>query len=235
MEEEPLESQNFILKVSTSFEGNDIQLYEYQTNVLGDRMNFEQVKVYLSDIRLRKFDGTDILLSEIEFFNLTGDPLERSYDVTPGDYVGITYHVGVPTALNGTDDPDFLTNQFGPGNPLNVQNGMYWTWSSGYRFAIYEGRLDTTPSIPNDIPAFFSIHLGKDTLYTTMDVDLPMSVSNTAQSTFHINWDLGKSFYSATDTLDLRNPLESQFHGEDLSLGFRFQTFFKESLTHSVE
>ena len=226
---------NFHMRVSSSFNGSTMDLYTYYPNVKGDNMSFEQIKMYIADVRLVRTDGLEVPVTEIEYFNFEGQDQVRSFDVPAGSYSGLIYHVGVPVTMNGTDDPDFLTNQYGPGNPLNIQNGMYWNWSNGYRFAIYEGRLDTTPSIPNDVPAFFSIHMGKDTLYTTLNVDLPMQIGLDETTTFHIDWDLAKSFYTATDTLDLRSPLESQFHGEDLNLGFRFQTCFKESLSHSVE
>ena len=236
LEQEPVPvDQNFQLKVNTSFEGAPIEIYEYYTNVEGDLMNFEQIKMYIADIRLIKEDGSEVVVSPIEYFNFEGTALTRSYSVANGNYTGIIYHVGVPTSMNGTDDPSFLINQYGSGNPLNVQNGMYWNWNNGYRFLIYEGRLDTTPTIPGDVPAFFSIHMGKDTLYTTIQVDMPMSINSTETRVFNLDWDLSKTIYTSTDTLNLRSPLESQFHGEDLNLGFRFQACFENALSHSVE
>ncbi len=233
--ENPSVDYNFAVKVNTTFEGQPMERFVYYDNVMGDKMSFEQVRIYLAEMSLIKSNGDEVPVTEIEFFNLEGTAETRNFNVAPGTYSGIRYHIGVPTPLNGTDDPDFLTNQYGPGNPLNVQNGMYWSWNTGYRFAIYEGRLDTTPDISNDFPAFFSIHLGKDTLYTTVDVNQSFTIEENCTTTFAVNWDLGKSFYNATDTLDLRSPLESQFHGEDLNLGFRFQACMKDALSHSVQ
>ena len=77
--------------------------------------------------------------------------------------------------------------------------------------------------------------MGKDTLYTQIDVDLPFTVSADAQTEFEIDWNLSKSMYSASDTLQFQLPDESQFHGENLSLGFRFQDFLIEAMEHSVD
>ncbi|NND93650.1 MAG: hypothetical protein HKN45_02230 [Flavobacteriales bacterium] len=235
IEEEPVDVPNFELQVGTNFQGQPVELYEYYENVVGDRMNFEQILLYLSDISLIKSNGDTVYLSEIDLFDLDGPDETRTYDVPVGDYVGLVYHVGVPKRLNSMDNPDFMISIYGPDSPLNVQNGMYWAWATGYRFLIYEGRLDTTPQNPNDIPSFYSIHLGKDTLYTQIEVDFPFTVNDDDTRSFKIDWDLSRCIYDNTDTLNLRDPLESQFHGEDNELGFRFQSFLENAFDYSVE
>ncbi|NNC84147.1 MAG: hypothetical protein HKN79_11270 [Flavobacteriales bacterium] len=233
--EEPFDGPNFELRVDISHGDQEVELYEYYQNVAGDSMNFEQILLYLSDISLIKTNGDSVYLTEIEFFDLNGPTEVRSFDVEPGDYSGLVYHIGVPKRLNGMDNPDFMISIYGPDSPLNVANGMYWAWATGYRFLIYEGRLDTTPDVFGDVPSFYSIHLGKDTLYTQMQVDLPFSVSDEETRSFSIDWDLSRSIYDTEDTLDLRIPAESQWHGENNHLGFRFQDFLKQSFDHAVE
>jgi hypothetical protein len=232
---EPALTDNFSIRLAPTFDGEAVELYSPYINVQGHSMSFEQLRMFLSDIRLLKSDGTEQIISEIEFFDLGDGPSTRSYEVPAANYTGIRYHIGVPPALNGTTDPDFLTSQFGPESPLNIQNGMYWSWQNGFRFLIYEGRSDATPDDSGDLPSVFSIHMGKDTLYTQIDVDLPFTVSADAQTEFEIDWNLSKSMYSATDTLQFQLPDESQFHGENLNLGFRFQDFLIAAMEHSVD
>lgn len=137
--------------------------------------------------------------------------------------------------MNGTDNPDFLTSQYGPDSPLNVQNGMYWSWQAGYKFLIYEGRIDGTPDDDTDLPSVFSIHLGKDQYYTEIQVDLPFTISEGQTKHFGIEWDLAKSQYNDSDTLDLSLPSESQYHGAELELASRFQAILQDAFEHTVE
>lgn len=230
---------NLEMRLSTSFEGADMELFIYYETVLGDSLKFEQVRLYLSDISLVRTDGELEAVSEVEFFDFDGSDELRTYSIPAGDYSGFVYHIGVPTGLNGTDDPDFLTNQFGPDHPLNINNGMYWSWSDGYRFAIYEGRIDDTPNNTTDLPHPVSIHLGKDTLYSQVEVNMPFSVGNGSVRSLNIDWDLGKSFYNESDTLDLTSSLENQFHGvvvgDPHQVGIRFLACMRDAITHSVD
>jgi hypothetical protein len=235
IEQPESEQSTFSIHMAANFEGQDMEQYVYYENIQGDEMNFEQVRVYLSDIYLIHSSGDSTMVSEVEYFDLTDGPKEFTFEMTPGDYDGLVYHVGVPQRLNGMDNPDFTTSIYDAESPLNVQNGMYWAWATGYRFAIYEGRLDTTPDISGDVPAFYSLHLGKDSLYTRIEVNQDFSIPSSGDRQFNIDWDLSRCIYDETDTLNLRDPLESQFHGEDMTLGRRFRQFMSKSFSHSFE
>ncbi len=234
--EDPAISTQLSLDVSATFEGEQMEIFENYVNVNGYDMSFEDVRLYLSDISLIKAGGELVELSTIEYFNFANlDELSRTYDVEAGDYEGVIYHIGVPQALNGTDDPDFLTSQYGPESPLNVQNGMYWSWNTGYRFLIYEGRVDGTPDDTSDFPSVFSIHLGKDQFYTEIQVALPFTITDGQTKHFNIDWDLSKSQYNDSDMIDLSLPEESQFHGDEMELATRFQALLQDAFIHSTD
>jgi len=231
----PPSATQFSLDVSATFEGEPAVIFDNYVNYNGYDMSFEDLRMYLSEISLIKSGGELVALSEIEYFNFADGEASRLYDVAPGDYEGLIYHIGVPQALNGTDDPDFLTSQYGPESPLNIQNGMYWSWQAGYRFQIYEGRIDGTPDDDTDLPSVFSIHLGKDQYYTEMQVDLPFTITEGQTKHFGIEWDLAKSQYNDSDSLDLSIPAESQYHGAELELATRYQAILQDAFVHSVE
>lgn len=231
----PMATQ-FSFDVSATFEGVPMEIFENYANVNSYDMSFEDVRLYLSDISLIKAGGDLVTLSSIEYFNFAElDELKRVYEVESGDYEGIIYYIGVPQAMNGTDDPDFLTSQYGPESPLNVQNGMYWSWNAGYKFLIYEGRVDGTPDDTTDLASVYSIHLGKDQFYTEMQVDLPFIISEGQTKHFNIDWDLSKSQYNDSDMIDLSLPEESQFHGAEIELATRFQALLQDAFIHTVE
>lgn len=230
-----LEPAVLSLDVSATFEGELVEVFENYVNVNGYDMSFEDVRLYLSGISLVKSGGELVQLSEIEYFNFGDGESSRQFEIESGDYEGLIYHVGVPQAMNGTDNPDFLTSQYGPESPLNVQNGMYWSWQAGYKFLIYEGRVDGTPDDSTDLPSVFSIHLGKDQFYTEFQVDLPFSITEGQTRHVAVEWDLAKSQYNDSDTIDLSIPAESQFHGAELELAARFQALLQDAFIHTVD
>jgi hypothetical protein len=222
------------MDVSATFEGENVVIFQDYVNVNGYAMSFEEVRMYLSEISLVKIGGEMVELATVEYFDFDEGTISNSYEVAPGDYEGIVYHVGVPQALNGTDNPDFLVGQYGPESPLNVQNGMYWAWQTGYKFLIYEGRIDGTPDDDTDFPSVYSFHLGKDQFYTEVMVDLPFSISEGQTKHFTVDWQLDKNQYNDSDTIDLSDSSENQFHGDDLELAARFQALLHDALTHTV-
>lgn len=57
-----------------------------------------------------------------------------------GSYADLRFEVSVPRAYN---QAEISTNPF----PVNANTGMYWTWNSGFKFLVINGRtpLSTTP------------------------------------------------------------------------------------------
>ena len=77
----------------------------------------------------------------------TGSPdthTELTGTVPRGDYTGLSFTVGVPDAMNHLDAATAPA-------PLNAP-GMWWAWTSGFKFARIDGATD-------DNPAFY-FHLG---------------------------------------------------------------------------
>lgn len=70
----------------------------------------------------------------------TGTPemnTELVGSVPPGEYVGVTFSVGVPDALNHLDSA-------AAESPLNL-GSMYWSWQTGYKFLRFDLAVEETP------------------------------------------------------------------------------------------
>ena len=77
----------------------------------------------------------------------TGSPAthkELTGTVPPGDYTGLSFTVGVPDAMNHLDAATAPA-------PLNAP-GMWWAWTSGFKFARIDVATDNNPA--------FYFHLG---------------------------------------------------------------------------
>lgn len=114
----------------------------------GDTMTFTKLKYYVSNIKLKKADGT--WYSQPESYYLVDLSNESSFtftlsDVPAGDYSDIAYTLGV----------DSLRNVSGAQTgALSTSNDMFWSWNTGYIMVKAEG---TSPQSSN---GSFAFHLG---------------------------------------------------------------------------
>lgn len=171
---------------------------------LGHRVQVQQVKFYVGELKLT---GTTVRqLSEIDLMNLTNGPVERTFSVQPGMMDGIAFGIGVPAHLNQTDPVLYPID-----HPLSVNQGMYWTWATMYRFIIFEGRFDNDVAAVGTPPFQFSIHTGIDTCYRTLALARSMDLVEDGQYVLRLKVDLRSFLDGNPDNLDL--SVSNQAHG----------------------
>jgi hypothetical protein len=105
------------------------------TNQSGNTFNVSVYKYYISNIKIINSDNSVWLEPNsyhlIDHSNLASTTLTLS-NVPVGTYKGIEFMIGV----------DSTKNAGGSGaqtGALDVANGMYWSWNSGYIMAKFEG------------------------------------------------------------------------------------------------
>lgn len=116
--------------------------------VTGDSLSFTTFKYYISNIRLKKADGTWWTQSEsYHLLDLTnGTTAEVVLSNVPfGEYTDVEYVLGVDSTRNvsGAQTGD-----------LSTSFGMFWSWNSGYIMLKAEGIS------PQANMGSFSYHLG---------------------------------------------------------------------------
>lgn len=114
----------------------------------GDSLNFVTFKYYISNIRLKKADGTWwVQPDSYHLLDLTnGTTPEVALNNVPfGEYTDIEYVLGVDSTRNvsGAQTGD-----------LSTSLGMFWSWNSGYIMLKAEG------TSPDAGMGSFSFHLG---------------------------------------------------------------------------
>lgn len=213
----------------------ELELFTPIDDQFGRPLTVELVKFYLSDIRLVDSVGEEVLLSEIEIFDVLGDRTSYEYELPSGDYQGIRFDVGVPVTLNGTENPDFETFIYDPTHPLANNNGMYWAWQTGYRFFVFDGRVDTNTVAPLENSVPFSIHLGTDTAYLPLEFDLDFAVPTSGTIGLDVAIDISKCISGENDSLDMTDPFENSFHGgSNTEVALRFRSLLRDAITVAV-
>ncbi|HEX8350786.1 MAG TPA: MbnP family protein [Hymenobacter sp.] len=103
------------------------------TTQAGDHFTVTTFNYYLSNIKLKKADGTEFVQPDSYYLLKQSDEASRSFsipNVPTGDYTGITFTIGVDSTRN------VAGAQTGA---LDPSNNMFWSWNTGYIFLKMEG------------------------------------------------------------------------------------------------
>lgn len=114
----------------------------------GEELQFNNFKYYISNIKLTKADGSTWIQPESYYLVDLGNSSSTSLQipgVPEGDYNSIQFMLGVDSTRNVSGAQS---------GALAVSNNMFWTWSTGYIMAKFEG---TSPQAPGST---FSFHVG---------------------------------------------------------------------------
>ena len=115
----------------------------------GDSLNFATFKYYVSNIRLKKEDGSWWSQPESYFLldlNNGTNPAIQLSGVPRGEYTEIEYTLGVDSIRNVSGAQS---------GALSPSYGMFWSWNSGYIMLKAEG---TSPDA--SMGGSFAFHLG---------------------------------------------------------------------------
>jgi len=232
-EETPPEiiNQNLKIAIVPNFGGSEFVLNDEYLNEMDYRVAFSKLRFYLSNIKLLKADGSSVDLSEIELFDYEEGEMVKNYIVDTDTYTGIEYSWGVPQNLEGTEQDPV---NYESSHPLSIDNGMFWAWTIGYRYAMVEGRYDIDATSTDALVNAFSWHPGKDVLFRTITEDLPFVIDGKGSPQISINLDLSKLFYNGTDFIDVNNPQQSSLAGGNSdTFGQTYINFFLGALSHT--
>jgi hypothetical protein len=201
--------------------GEEIHIADRFETPQGYPADVTQLRFYLSNIKLNGSNG-EIELSEIAFIDIREHITTLEFEVPVGSYDGIQFDLGVPSELNGTQNPDFSTSIFDANHPLSVSNGMYWGWAAGYRFFVVDGNCDTVPNASDILPMPFSFHTGMDTLYREIPVfNRSFNLGKNDVETLHFGIEMNQFFENGSEAIDLK--VDRSFHGSfnQIDLGIK--------------
>ncbi|GGF18566.1 MbnP family protein [Hymenobacter cavernae] len=110
------------------------------TTEAGDHFTVTKFNYYISNIKLKKADGTEFVQPDSYYLVKESDATSHHFtipDVPIGDYTSINFTIGV----------DSLHNVSGAQRgALDPSNDMFWSWNSGYIFLKLEGTSPDSPS-----------------------------------------------------------------------------------------
>lgn len=192
------------------------QVYEYP---LGYNFKIEKLLVYISDVKLVDDEGNSHDIGKIIFVDSDSDENGITLTIPEGNYKSITYSIGVPQSMNGTENPDFDAALYDPNHPLSLSNNMYWTWNTGYRFVLLDGRINTNPLENTDFETLLSIHTGKDYSFRSRTHSLNYTAVKDNAGSILMKFNVEGFLAGENDIIDI--AVDNQSHGTNEGLANR--------------
>jgi len=213
------------LTLVPEWEGQPMQRFTEYRNFSDYRMTIELLKMHLGEIQLLNAD-TVAFLADATYWDLGNGPVSQEWTVPVGSWPVFLAALGIRPELNYADPA-----AYGPNHPLNVSNGTYWNWATGYRFVMFEGRYDPDPASTATLISAFAIHTGMDTCYTDLDLtpSTPIVIEGDRTTEVVVRIAVDRFFYSSTGSIDLAT--ENTAHGNNIPLALKFTRHVKESLS----
>lgn len=129
------------------------------TNAAGEQFSVSMFKYYISNIKLKKADGTEYVVPQDSSYFLVDEEKAASQmvklnNVPTADYTDVTFTIGVDSARN-----TFATDK--RQGVLDVLTcGMYWSWNSGYIFVKMEGSSTQIDTAGGNTTRKYRNHIG---------------------------------------------------------------------------
>lgn len=207
-------------------------------NQHGETFSVETLKYFISNVGLRKDDGTDVVIPKDSSFRLIDaadiESLQPLFEVQEGNYTHLTFMLGIDSLTNTLPIED-RTGVLDP-----VSNGMYWSWNSGYIFFKMEGNSISAPN------GRFMYHIGLFGGYDTPTVNnikvitVDLRPAGTAQvrenlsADIHLMTDVGKVF-DGVNPITISEHSMVMVNGPHSLIAENYSQMFVHDHTHNFQ
>jgi len=217
----PNDTNDLILEFDNRVGNQDLELKnKTYKNAIGEEFTVTKLSYFVSNLKLKKADGTEVKFPEQYFLTREEDPktlLVSLKDVPAADYTALSFTIGVDS-LRSTAD---IAQRKGVLDVASYgDDAMYWSWNSGYIFLKFEGLSPVAP-LRTSGERKVEVHIGGYGGYTGRTVNnlrtITLSLPTTAQvrksktATIHLFADVlklfeGKSQISFVTTNSVHSP-----------------------------
>lgn len=171
---------------------------EYNYPVSDEKMLFQRVSFFISNITLRSSEG-DFNLKDIDYLDLTQahtDPVKANgfeyklSGILARNYTSLDFGIGVPKESNALQPKDFKAGH------ILSSSAEYWsTWKS-YIFFRPEGLIALDGQTKPETS--FALHLGADEAYRNFSINKSINITEGGVTNLDIEIDMKKFFDGKT-------------------------------------
>jgi hypothetical protein len=237
------ETENVTLRINNVVGNSPLILNDKTyTNSSGEKFTITTINYFISNIKLKRKDGTDYTVPQDSSYFLIKeiDSTSKSIHlrVPEGTYTAVNFIVGVDSLRSTTD----LSHRTGA---LDISggmlDGMYWTWNIGYIFFKLEGICEQA-KIDNTGQKKFRYHIGgfggynKPSINNIKEVTIDLGehglidAQQNKHITVNLNADLLKAFDGKTQMSIAQDP-NVMFGVQSKSVAANYSTMFSHVST----
>jgi hypothetical protein len=214
------------------------------TNASGESFNISQLQYFVSNIKLRRTDGKEYAINQDDSYFLIQENNPATHmvklKVAPGDYNQLTFVLGVDS-LRNTMNISKRTGVLDPASSMD--NGMYWSWNSGYIFFKMEGESSAAPADPTGNRKF-RYHIGgfggysAPTINNIKTISLDLTKSGIAKArkdkktTISVRADILKVF-NATTNVSIATHSSVMFSEYSVNIANNYSKMFAHHRTEN--
>jgi len=214
------------------------------TNASGESFSISQLQYFVSNIKLQRTDGVEFTVNQDDSYFLVQESNPSTQliklKVPVADYRKLTFVLGVDS-LRNTMNISRRTGVLDPASSMD--NGMYWSWNSGYIFFKAEGESPAAPADPTGNRRF-RYHIGGFGGYSaptinnikTITLDLEKSgiikARKNRKATITITADIIKLF-DATQAVSIAAHPSVMFSEYSVNIANNYQHMFAHQLTEN--
>ena len=205
------------------------------THNLGYPYRFETVKFYASNFTLTKENGDKLNLDTIVLIDFYNGHLNAGsagellcVDIPVTNYTQLDFTVGLDSSINHADPANYP-----PDHPLSTYQGTHWGWAGGYRFAQFEGKVDTSLSTTQTLNHSFVYHTGFVDLIREIELNTSFSMTDGQKTSLTVNVNLEKIFDNNGSTIDPKFDFFTHATGNDFPLAEKVANHFKNAFSVS--
>ncbi|RYZ62620.1 MAG: hypothetical protein EOO14_01785 [Chitinophagaceae bacterium] len=215
------------------------------TNGAGERFNVTFLQYYISNIRLKKTNGTEFVVPQNESYFLIQEHKPGTsfckLSVPEGEYKEVSFTIGVDS-LRSTKPITDRTGVLDPANYPDGHEGIYWNWNSGYIFLKMEGDSPAAPADPSGAKKY-RFHIGgfggysSPTANNIRETTVPLTEGNVNVKTgrkpeVHITMDVMKIMKGGS-TVSLAANSTVMFGAYSSNVADNYKNAFTHGHTHN--
>lgn len=247
--QEPVYQESNLAPLSVEFDniigGQNLVLNTTNyTNAAGENYNVQILQYFISNIKVKKADGTIYTVKQDSSYFLIKEADQNTrfakVNVPEGDYTSLTFTLGVDS-LRSTMDISKRTGVLDPSGGMD--NGMYWGWNSGYIFLKMEGTSPQAPVDPSGVRKY-RYHIGgfggysATTINNIKTITLDLTARGIAQvrknrnANIHLFADISKVLNGSTN-VSIATNTQVMFSDFSVNIANNYQNMFTHDHTEN--
>ncbi|MCB9033714.1 MAG: hypothetical protein H6553_07745 [Chitinophagales bacterium] len=208
-----------------NFDVSGVNTTNRNLTVNGRNTILETFKMYISNIKLVTTNNDTVTISDYILYDLSEDNDLIHINNSDETYTKLIFSIGLDSIQNSS-----LPETFPEEHPLSSKQGMYWPMLN-YRFLVAEGTYDTLGT-GTSYDGAFSLHLGRNILYHTVEYDFPNPTKN---NQINIVFNFEKMFQSNAGNLDLKYNFSNHSEPAQMPQAILLMDNFVNGITVNLE